>query len=76
MRFASALFVAISASLAVAFPVSSGTGESAEWFDKAYTNTRSPKEAAEWFDKAYSVKRSPEEDAAAAEWFDNAYESN
>ncbi|KAJ5603519.1 hypothetical protein N7537_006475 [Penicillium hordei] len=55
IRFSSALFVALSASLAVAVPVSSGTEAAAEWFDKAYSEKRSPKEdaAAEWFDKAY-----------------------
>ncbi|KAJ5965701.1 hypothetical protein N7481_012415 [Penicillium waksmanii] len=55
MRFSSALFVAISASLVVAVPVSSGTEAAAEWFDKAYSEKRSPEKdaAAEWFDKAY-----------------------
>jgi hypothetical protein len=76
MRFSSALLLVLSASFAVAVPVRSGTESAAEWFDKAYTEKRSPEEAAEWFDKAYTEKRSPEEDTAAAEWFDKAYESN
>lgn len=59
MRFSSALFVALSASLAVAVPVNSGTEAAAEWFDKAYSEKRSlEKDAAatEWFDKAYESK--------------------
>ncbi|OKP13803.1 hypothetical protein PENSUB_534 [Penicillium subrubescens] len=55
MRFSSALLLVLPASFAVAVPVSSGTESAAEWFDRAYSEKRSPEEdtAAEWFDKAY-----------------------
>jgi hypothetical protein len=73
MKYSSALLGVLSASFAVAAPLSPGTETAAEWFDKAYSENRSPEHGAttaEWFGKAYTNKCSPEE---ATEWFDKAY---